>query len=219
MVNKELNLLIEEIIEYSHLIIDMVEGSVKGLVEKNRDILTKVIDDMESRANAYEIEIDRNCAEFIVKYQPRAIDLRTVLMILKMNNDLERMGDHAVNASESALFLIQRPEVKPLIDIPRMAEISVKMLKDAVKAFVNGDIGLAKTVCERDDIVDNLADQVLRELLTYMASDPSTIERSLHLLRVSSNLERIADLSTNISEDVVFIVSGKVIKHHESEIE
>ena len=130
-----------------------------------------------------------------------------------MNNDLERMGDEAVNISESALFLIDRPEVKPLIDIPRMAEEAKQMLRDSLKALVDEDTLLAKSVCERDDIVDGLRDQIFRELITLMASDSSVIERSIRLIRISQSLERIADLSTNICEDVIYMVEGKMIKH------
>jgi len=150
-------------------------------------------------------------------YQPEAGNLRTILMILKMNNDLERIGDLAVNISESALFLIERPPVKPLIDIPRMAEEAINMLKNAVDSFINKDTKLAKSVCQKDAVVDNLRNQILRELITYMSSDPSTIERSIHLIRISRSIERIADLSTNICEDVIFITEGKIIKHHKDE--
>jgi len=124
------------------------------------------------------------------------------------------MGDHIVNIAQSALFLIEREPVKPLIDIPRMAEETIKMLKDALKAFMTEDSLLAKNVCERDFLIDNLRDQIFRELLTYMLSDPKTIERAFHLIRITQNLERIADLSTNLGEDVIYIVEAKIIKHH-----
>jgi phosphate transport system protein len=135
------------------------------------------------------------------------------MMVSKMNNDLERMGDEAVNISEGALFLIKRPEVKPLIDIPKMAEETGEMIRDSLDSFIEEDTQLAKDVCERDDIVDGLRDQVLKELIALMASDPTTIERSNHLIRISRSLERIADLSTNICEDVIYMVKGKTIRH------
>ena len=134
-------------------------------------------------------------------------------MVLKINNDLERMADEAVNISESALFLIKRPEVKPLIDIPRMAKEATMMMKDSLSSFMNEDPELAESVCKRDDLVDGLRDQILRELITFMASDPQTIDRSIHLIRISRSLERIADLSTNICEDVIYMVEGRTIKH------
>ncbi|HZX10682.1 MAG TPA: phosphate signaling complex protein PhoU, partial [Acidobacteriota bacterium] len=150
----------------------------------------------------------------MAKFQPTAKDLRLILMILKMNNDLERMADHAVNIAERSLFLIKNPMVKPLIDIPKSAEITIHMLKDSIDSFVKEDSRLAKSVCERDEKIDNLNDQILRELITYMFTDPSTIERSIKLIQISNNFERIADLATNICEDVIYIVEGKVIKHH-----
>ena len=161
-----------------------------------------------------EIEIDEYCTTLIAQFEPKAKDLRVILMGSKMCNDLERMGDHAVNIAESVQFIIERPLVKPLLDIPRMAEITIKMLKDSTDAFINEDVGLARNVCERDNTVDDLKDQILRELITFMTSDTTTIERSLHLLRISGNLERIADLSTNICEGIIFTTKGKVIKHH-----
>ena len=207
-----------ELVEYSTLVVTMVENCVRGLVEKNEDLLHDLIEKDEPRANDYEIELDEMCTTYIVKYQPKAKDLRTILMILKMNNDLERIADHAVNISQSALYLIEQPLVKPLIDIPRMADAVSKMFNDGVTAFVHENSNLANDVCARDNVVDALRDQILRELVTYMISDPSTIERSLHLIRISKDLERIADLSTNICEDVIFLVEGKVIKHHFAEV-
>ena len=208
-----------KIVEYSTLVISMVEKSVKGLVEKNSEALTNVIEKDEPRANDFEIEIDEICTTLIVKLQPKARDLRTILMILKMNNDLERIADHTVNISESAQYLVELPLVKPLIDIPRMSEEVMKMFNDSVNALIHEDSQLAKSVCLRDEIVDNLREQIIRELITSMISDPSTIERSLHLMRVSQNLERIADLSTNICEDIIFLADGRVIKHHHEEQE
>jgi len=135
-------------------------------------------------------------------------------MILKINNDLERICDHAVNICESGIFLVERPDVKPLIDIPIMAKESISMLKDGIKSYIDQDAELARSVCIKDEKVDGIRNQITRELLTYMISDPTTIERAIHLQRISNNLERIADLSTNICEDVVFMVEGKIIKHH-----
>jgi len=207
------------LVEYASLIERMIEKSIKGLLKNENEPLSEVMEQDEGRANNFEIELDQLCTALIAQYQPEAKDLRTILMVLKMNNDLERMGDHAVNICESGLFLIERPLVKPLIDIPRMAEVATKMLKDSIDSFVEENANLAKNVCERDSVVDGLRDQILRELITFMTSDPSTIDRSLHLMRVARNLERIADLSTNICEDVIFMVEGRVIKHHKGEEE
>jgi phosphate transport system protein len=217
VIEGKINELKKTLITYAELIQGMVEKSIKGLSDKDETLLKQVIEKDEVRANEYEIEIDEMCTTLIVTLQPKAIDLRTILMIQKMNNDLERIGDHAVNISQSALVLIEQPLVKPLIDIPRMAEEAKHMINDAISSFVNKDPKLAKEVCERDSIVDSIRDQIIRELITYMVSDASTIPRALHLLNISKNLERIADLSTNICEDVIFLVDAKVIKHHHEE--
>lgn len=214
MLEEKIKILKQRIIEFGLLVEEMIEKSIKGLINKREEILKEVIEKLEPVANKFEIEIDEFCAEIIAQYEPKARNLRTVLMILKINNDLERIGDHAVNISESSLFLIKRPDVKPLIDIPRMADETIKMIKDSINSFINEDPNLAREVCKRDDIVDDLKDQITRELITYMISDYTTIERSIHLLRIAQNLERVADLSTNISEDVIFIKEGKIIKHH-----
>jgi len=218
MIEAKLKELQDKIIEMAFLVQSMIEKSIKGLMEKDKNLLLEVIEKEEKKVNDMEIEIDDMVTKFIALYHPEATYLRTSLMILKINNDLERMGDEAVNISESALFLIERPPVKPLIDIPRMAEITIQMLKDSITSFIEGKPELAKEVCIRDDIVDSLRDQIHRELLTYMMQDPSTIERAFHLIRIARSLERIADLSTNLCEDVIFIVKGKVIKHHKEDI-
>ncbi len=191
----------------------MIEESIAALVKRERDPLEKIIQEKEPQANRYEIEIEKKCTSLIAKYQPKAKDLRIILMVFRMVNDLERIGDIAVNISESAKFLIEREELKPLIDIPRMAEEARGMLEDALKSFVEEDASLAEKVCERDDIVDALRDQIVRELVTYMSADYKNIERALHLIRISRNLERVADHATNIAEEVIYMVEGRIIKH------
>ncbi len=213
MFYEKLNKLKEKIIEQGNLVESMIEKSIRGLLNRDKTLLIEVLQVDEPNVNNMEIEIDEICINLIARYQPEARDLRTIIMILKMNNDLERIGDMAVNISESALFLIEKPQLKPFIDLPRMAEETIQMLKDSIDSFIRGDSKLARSVCERDDIIDSYRDQILRELITYMVSDPTTIERAIHIERISRNLERIADLATNIGEDVVFIVEGKVIKH------
>ena len=152
-----------------------------------------------------------------LRAQEAGIDLRLITSAMKFNADLERVGDQAVNIAESVLVLLPHPPVKPLIDIPRMAEISEKMVKDALDAFVKRDAKLARDVLRRDDEVDELKDQVFRELLTYMMADPGTIQRALALILISRNLERIADHATNIAEDVIFIAEAKDVRHHAEE--
>jgi phosphate transport system protein len=143
-----------------------------------------------------------------------AVDLRFITSAMKIVTDLERMGDQAVNIAERAISLNQDPQLKPYIDLPRMAEIAQSMVKDVLDAFVTRNSKLARSVCERDDLVDGLNDQVFRELLTYMMSDPKNTPRAVHLMIVSRCLERIADHATNIAEDVIFMVDALVIKHH-----
>jgi len=214
MLEEKMIALRKELIESATLVEGMIDKSITGLMRKDSILLTEVIEKDEPKANDSEISIEELCTTMIAQYEPRAKDLRTILMVMKMNNDLERVGDHAVNIAECSLFLIERPSLKPLLDIPRMAEESVGMLKDAIEAFIREDALLAAMVCERDNIVDNLGQQILRELITFMGADPTTIERSMRLLNIARNLERIGDLSTNISEDVIFMVEGRVIKHH-----
>ncbi len=213
MLEEKMNLLKRKLIEEATLAENMVKKSIKGLVDKDALILKEVIEKDEPLMNKSEIEIEEMAINMIALYHPKATDLRTIVMVLKMNNDIERIGDLAVNISQSSLFLIERPQVKPLIDIPRMAEKSVEMLVGAIYSFINKDVELAEKVLKEDSVVDSLRDQVLRELITFMAADPSTIERSIHLIRISRALERIADLATNICEDTIFIIEGKIIKH------
>jgi len=217
MLNEKIKSLKRELIEYATFVEKMIEKSVHGLLNNEENILNDIITGEEQIANETEIKLDELCTTAIAQFEPRAKDLRTILMILKMNNDLERIADHAVNIAESAIFLIARPPVKPLIDIPNMAQIVIKMIKDSISSFINESPDLARDVCTRDKQVNGLRDQILRELITFMASDPTTIERSIHLLRISSNLERVGDLTTNICEDVIYAVQGKVIKHHKDE--
>ncbi|RLG62938.1 phosphate transport system regulatory protein PhoU [archaeon] len=214
MITEKLHELSKKVIEQASTVEKMIKDSIDSLINRDREKAIKVIEIYEPRVNDMEIEIDEMVTNLIALYQPEAKHLRTILMILKMNNDLERIGDLAVNIAESSLFLMEKPPVKPLIDLPRMAEETMLMLRNSISAFINEDTELAIKVCKHDDIVDALRDQIYRELITYMMSDPSTIERALHLMRISRNLERIADLATNICEDAIYTAEGKVIKHH-----
>jgi len=217
MLKGKLDEIREKLAQSASLVEDMIEKSIRGLTQRDEGVLSEVIDRDEPKENELEIEIEEACIQLIARFQPQAKDLRTIMMISKMNNDLERMADEAVNISEGAMFLINKPEVKPLIDIPKMAEETRRMVRDSLYSFMEENTQLAKTVCERDDIVDRLRDDILSELISFMASDPITIERSNHLIRISRSLERIADLSTNISEDVIYMVEGKTIKHRRFE--
>jgi phosphate transport system protein len=213
MLEERIAILKKELIGFAGHVENMIEKCIDGLLKRDREMLLSVVEKDEQKANAYEISLDEMSIRLIAQFEPKAKDLRTILMVMKMNNDLERMGDHAVNIAESGLYLIEKPPLKPLIDIPRMAEEAVKMVSDSLSSFIHEDAVLAKTVCERDNVVDGLASEVLGELEAYMSTNANAIERSLRLLKISGNLERIADLSTNICEDVIFMVEGRVIKH------
>lgn len=202
-----------ELIEYATLTEKMVEKVVKGLLEKDKKGLIEVIEQDEPRTDRYELELDEKCIWILAQFQPMAVDLRTILMMMEINRDLERIGDLSSDMAHSVLFLIERPQVKPYIDIPRMSSLVQAMIKDAVNAFVEQDCHLAKEVSLRDKTINALRDQIIRELLTFMSSDPATIERSFHLISLALDLERIGDHVTNICEDVVFMVQGEVIKH------
>ena len=217
MLQEKIKELRRDLIEYATLVENMIDKSINGLLKKDRESLNEVVEKDEPRANNTEIVLDELCTALIAQFQPKAKDLRIILMALRINGDLERIADYAVNISKSALFLIDRPQVKPLIDTPRMAEESVRMLKDSINSYINEDTTLAQNVCERDSIVDEMGNRILRELITFMTAEPATIERSLHLLKIARSLERIADLSTNICEDVIFMVEGEVIKHNISD--
>ena len=209
----ELQELKEKLLTMAALVEGAIRDAVQSLVKRDSELAKKTFEG-EDRINAMELAIDDMCLKLLALMQPMAADLRFITSAMKITTDLERMGDQAVNIAERAISLNQEPQIKPYIDIPRMAEIAQSMVKDVLDAFVNRDSKLARSVCERDDLVDGLNDQVFRELLTYMNSDPQTITRSIHLMIVCRCLERIGDHATNIAEDVIFLLDARVIKHH-----
>lgn len=213
MLNAKISQAKDRLLFMASIVEQMTHDSVKALVNRDEELARKVIDEQEPKVNELEVEIDEGCISLLALYQPRASDLRMVTMVMKINNDLERVGDHAVNIAERVIFLIDKPPVKPLIDTPRMAEEAASMLADSLNSFADADSDLAMNVGARDDIVDGLRDQITRELITYMISDATTIDRSLQLILIARDLERVADLATNIAEDVVFMVKGETIKH------
>ena len=185
---------------------------IQALVQRDAALLEEVRT-METQVNQLQIDIDEACLEVLALRQPAAVDLRFVAAAMKVIVDMERIGDQAINISEQTESLLAVPPLKPLIDIPRMAEIAQEMLKASLDAFVNGDDELALATILRDDLVDQLKDQVFRELLTFMMGDPTTIPRAMDLILVSRHIERIADHATNICEDVIFMVKGKDVRH------
>ncbi len=210
---QELNKLKENLLKMAGLAEQAISNAVEALVQRNTSLAEKTIKEDE-KINQMEILIDEWCLKLLALHQPMAADLRFITSAMRINIELERIGDLAVNIAERVISLNQEPQLKPYIDIPRMAEITQAMVKDVLDAFVNGDTTLARSVCERDDQVDALNDQVFRELLTYMMADPKTITRAVHLIIVSRCLERIADHTTNIAEGIIFMVKALVIKHH-----
>lgn len=215
--DEELNRLNERLLHMARHVEESIALSVRGLKERREDLGQEVLR-REQGINLLEIEIDELCMKLLALRQPVASDLRFITSAMKIAGELERMGDLAVNIAEVSLELLKFPLLKPLIDIPRMASIAQSMVKDSLTAYVNRDEKLARAVCERDDEVDSLNDQIFRELLTYMISDPTTINRAVGLILVGRHLERIADHATNIGEDVIYIVLGKTIKHHIEEL-
>ena len=209
---EELGNLRETVLRMGGLVEQMTHRAIQALVERKIEMLAEV-KSMETQVNQLHIDIDEICLEMIALRQPTAADLRFITAAMKINTDMERIGDQAINIAERTEFLLTVPPVKPLIDIPRMADIAKEMLRDALDAFVNGNVELAYATIAKDDHVDQLKDQVFRELLTYMMADQGTIQRSLDLILVSRHVERIADHATNICEDVIFMVMGKDVRH------
>ena len=213
---EELELLKRRLLEMGGLAEENVRVAVKGLVDRDHDMIARVMTGDEPLNNLH-IEIDSRCFTLLALYQPMAADLRTIVAAFKINTDLERVGDLAVNIAEAARRYSSHAPVKKLIDIPRMATIAQSMLRDALDAFVRRDLALAQSVLNEDDRLDELKTQIFRELLTYMLQDPGTIEPALDLILVSRHLERIGDHATNIAEDVIFIVSARDVRHHAAE--
>jgi len=211
--DEELKKLKERLLYMASLVEESIAMAIKGLKERKKELAQEVLK-REGSINLLDIEIDELCMRLFALRQPLASDLRFISSGMKIGSELERMGDLAENIAERTLELLKYPILKPLIDIPRMALLAQKMVKDSITAFINRDEKLARSVCKRDDEVDNLNDQVFRELLTYMIQEPSTINRAVDLILVGRHLERIADHATNISEDVIYLVKGKTIKHH-----
>ena len=212
----ELQTLKQRLLNMGALVEERVHQAVLALLERRSDLAEKVVAG-DTGINDLQIEVDDRCLKLLALQQPMASDLRLITSAMKINADLERIGDQAVNIAENANQLLSQPPLKPLLDLPRMAEIAQQMTRDSLDAFVHRDSPLARKVLERDDEVDQLKDQVFRVLLTYMMADPATIERALGLILVSRNIERIADHATNIAEDVIFLVEAKDVRHHHEE--
>jgi phosphate transport system protein len=210
--DEELKTLKERILTVGSLVETAIHMSVQSLVDRNSDIAREVIK-KDHQLNALDVEIDEECIRLIALRQPKARDLRFITTAMKITTDLERMGDLAVNIAERAIELNDEPQLKPYIDIPRMAEITEGMVRDSLDALVRECTNLPYEVIKRDNEVDQLTVQVFNELLLYMIQDPATISRAMRITYVTKYLERIADHATNIAEMVVYLCQGKMIRH------
>ncbi len=213
---EELEQLKTRLLEMGGLAEDRVRAAVDGLVRRDSGAVTRVLTG-DRPINQLHIEIDSRCFKLLALHQPMAVDLRAIVSAVKINTDLERVGDLAVNIAEAALRYMRHAPIKELIDIPRMAAIAQGMLRDALDAYVRRDTVLAEAVLNADDGLDALKTQIFRELLTYMLEDPATIQPALDLVLVSRHLERIGDHATNVAEDVIFMVLAKDVRHHSGE--
>lgn len=209
---EELDELKGRLLEMGGLAEDRVRLAVRGLVERDATLVDRVLTG-DAAINQLHIDIDDRCFKLLALHQPMAVDLRAIVAAVKINTDLERVGDMAVNISEAVRRYLQHPPVKELIDIPRMAELAQDMLRDALDAFVRRDLTLAQEVLSQDDTLDALKTTVFRDLLAYMLRDSQTIEPALDLILISRHLERIGDHATNVAEDVIFMVSAKDVRH------
>jgi len=190
-----------------------IADSIRALLERRKDLAQQVVS-QDQQINSFEILIDDAVVDLLALQQPVATDLRFILAASKINNDLERIGDHAVNIAESALLCIELPPMKPLVDITQMAQITKGMLRDAIDGFIHSNATICKAVLRNDDIIDDLNRKVVHDLIDVMRHSPDKIEPSLEFIRVSRNLERVADLATNIAEEVIFMAEARVVKHN-----
>jgi phosphate transport system protein len=208
----ELEQLKDQLLAMGRLAEDRLRVALQALVERNDELIEDVISG-DSRINELQIVVDERCFTMLALYQPVAVDLRTIVSALRINADLERVGDLAVNIGEAARRYVSHAPVKPLIDLPRMGDLALRMLREALDAFLTRDVVLAQAVLRQDEWLDALRNQIVRELLTYMLGDHRTIEPAIDLILISRHLERVGDHATNIAEDVIFIIEGRDVRH------
>jgi phosphate transport system protein len=204
--------LLQRLVLMGSLAESMIHAAVQGLIERS-DARAGEVARQEREVNELQIEIDDRAVKLTALQQPVAADVRFLFMASRIATELERIGDQAVNVTQNARFLIQAPPLKPLIDLPLMAEIAERMVRESLEALVRRDVARADGVLEEEKRVDAFKDQIFRELLTYMMADPSTIQRALALILISRNLERVGDHATNIAEEVIYLVEGRDVRH------
>ena len=210
--HEELEALKQTLLAMGGLVEDQIRRVMKALLERDDATAQEVIE-RDRQVNTYDVEVDEQCVSLLALYQPAAGDLRFITTAMKIVTDLERIGDQAVNIAQRVLELNREPQLKPYIDLPRMAEKAQRMVKESLDAFVARDTALARQVCAEDSEVDLLKEQIFRELLTFMMEDPRTIPRAIRLILISRFMERVADHATNIGEMVVYLVEGKMVRH------
>ncbi len=210
---EELDELNHRLLEMSRLVENSIHRSVNAVVDRENQAAYNVFDN-EARINQLEIAIDNIAIRLLALQQPMAADLRFVTMCIKINNNLERMGDIAVNIAECALSLSGLPEAKPQIDIPHMSALAQNMIRNSMDAFVRRDAGLARSVLTSDDAVDNLRDEMYAKIVRYMEEDPRRVHPGIDYIFIARGLERLADHATNIAEDVLYFVQGIDVRHH-----
>ncbi|HEX6948505.1 MAG TPA: phosphate signaling complex protein PhoU [Nitrospira sp.] len=211
-IDQELADLKSQILRMGGLVEAQIEGAIKALVDRDADLASRIIE-RDALVNTMDVEIDENCMRLLALQAPAARDLRFVTTAMKISTELERMSDISENISERVIELNEEPQLKPYIDIPRMANWTMRMVRETLDAFVRSDSALARKVCADDDFVDDLTHQLFRELLTFMIENPATITRAIRLTFIGKSLERIADHATNIAELVIYMVEGKIIRH------
>jgi len=207
----------ERLVAYARLVEEMIVRSRAALVERQPGILAVIIEEDEPHANSLEMDLEEECTSIIAQHQPMGRELRTLLMILRITNDLERIADHVVNIAESVRQLLREGASWPVEGLPRMFDETIRMIDCAIQSFVGQDGGLGRKVCETDSVVDSLATGILERTSLSLSADRASVSRSLAVLKIAGNLERIADLATNIGEDVIYMSEGRVIKHHREE--
>ena len=210
--DEELSSLKQKILQMGSLVEDQIRQALNALVQRDDALAEEVISN-DHQVNAMDVDVDEVCLEMLALQAPAARDLRFITTAMKISTELERMSDLAENICERAIELHEEPQLKPYIDIPLMADHATKMVGEALDAFVRGDSGLARKVLDDDDYIDELNEQIFRELLSFMMENPQTISRAIRLSFISKYIERIADHATNVAELVVYMVEGKIIRH------
>jgi phosphate transport system protein len=210
--HEELEALKQTLLAMGGLVEDQIRRAMRALLERD-DVIAQEVIDRDRQVNTYDIEVDEQCVNLLALHQPAAGDLRFITTAMKIVTDLERIGDQAVNIAQRVLELNREPQLKPYIDLPRMADRAQRMVKESLDAFVARDTALARQVCGEDAEVDALKEQIFRELLTYMMEDPRTVSRAIRVILISRFMERVADHATNIAEMVIYLVEGKMVRH------